>query len=58
MMGRYSLDESGLIYANAGNKDFDNSRYKKFPADDDGIVLVLDADWYFDYDIVKRFNEF
>jgi type II restriction/modification system DNA methylase subunit YeeA len=58
MMGRYSLDESGLIYANAGNKDFDHSRYKKFPADDDGIVPVLDADWYFDDDIVKRFNEF
>ncbi|MDR2116161.1 MAG: hypothetical protein LBP87_07255, partial [Planctomycetaceae bacterium] len=58
MMGRYSLDEPGLIYANAGNKDFDFSRYKKFPADDDGIVPVLDTDWYFDDDIVKRFHEF
>ncbi|MDR2171633.1 MAG: hypothetical protein LBP59_15935, partial [Planctomycetaceae bacterium] len=58
MMGRYSLDEPGLIYASAGNIDFDFSRYKKFPADDDGIVPVLDTDWYFYDDIVKRFHEF
>ncbi|MDR0609894.1 MAG: hypothetical protein LBG58_07280 [Planctomycetaceae bacterium] len=58
MMGRYSLDEPGLIYAAAGNKDFDHSRYKIFPADDDGIIPVLDTDWYFNDDIVKRFHEF
>ncbi|MDR2440590.1 MAG: hypothetical protein LBE12_14605 [Planctomycetaceae bacterium] len=58
MMGRYSLDEPGLIYANAGNKDFDHSRYKKFPADDDGIIPVLDTDWNFYDDIEKRFHEF
>ncbi|MDR0705059.1 MAG: hypothetical protein LBF88_08725 [Planctomycetaceae bacterium] len=58
MMGRYSLDEPGLIYANADNKDFDHSRYKKFPADADGIIPILDTDWYFNDDIVKRFHEF
>src|SRR5690606_779827 len=29
MMGRYSLDEPGLIYAHAGNQNFDASRYQK-----------------------------
>ena len=33
MMGRYSLDEPGLIYAHSGNVGFDPSRYKTFPAD-------------------------
>jgi len=35
MMGRYSLDEPGLIYAHAGNQDFDANRYLKFTADAD-----------------------
>ena len=30
MMGRYSLDEPGLLYAHAGNQHFDASRYQKF----------------------------
>ena len=42
MMGRYSLDKRGLIYANAGNVDFDASQYATFPADEDGIVPVTD----------------
>lgn len=42
MMGRYSLDESGLIYAHAGNEDFDTSRYQKFPADADGIIPLTE----------------
>lgn len=42
MMGRYSLDESGLIYAHAGNQDFDASRYQKFPADADGIIPLTE----------------
>jgi hypothetical protein len=41
MMGRYSLDEPGLIYAHAGNVGFDAERYKTFPADADGIVPSL-----------------
>jgi type II restriction/modification system DNA methylase subunit YeeA len=57
MMGRYSLDEPGLIYAHSGNKDFDSTRYTTFPADDDGIVPVMDMDWFED-DASKRFEEF
>jgi type II restriction/modification system DNA methylase subunit YeeA len=57
MMGRYSLDEPGLIYAHSGNEGFDSSRYTKFPADDDGIVPVTDMDW-FDDDAANRIREF
>lgn len=57
MMGRYSLDKSGLIYAQSGNKGFDHSEYKTFPTDDDGIVPVMDLDWFSD-DATNRFIEF
>jgi type II restriction/modification system DNA methylase subunit YeeA len=57
MMGRYSLDEPGLIYANSGNQGFDSSRYKTFPADDDGIIPIMDLDWFPD-DAANRFVEF
>lgn len=57
MMGRYSPDEPGLIYAFSGNQGFDQGRYKTFPADDDGIVPVMDSDWFPD-DATKRFVEF
>jgi type II restriction/modification system DNA methylase subunit YeeA len=56
-LGRYSLDEPGLIYANSGNIGFDPSRYKKFPADADGVVPILDYPWFPD-DITTRFQEF
>ena len=46
MMGRYSLDEPGLIYAHSGNVGFDASRYTTFPADPDGIVPLTDSDWF------------
>ena len=57
MMGRYSLDEPGLIYADAGNVGFDPSRYATFPADADGIVPITDTLW-FDDDAAKRTREF
>ena len=57
MMGRYSLDEPGLIYAHSGNEGFDPSRYKTFPADDDGIIPIMDMDWFPD-DATNRFVEF
>jgi type II restriction/modification system DNA methylase subunit YeeA len=57
MMGRYSLDEPGLIYAHEGNIGFDPSRYKTFPADDDAIIPVMDRDWFED-DAASRFKEF
>jgi hypothetical protein len=57
MMGRYSLDVPGLIYAHAGNIDFDASRYTTFPADADGIVPLTDELW-FDDDAASRIREF
>lgn len=57
MMGRYSLDEPGLIYAHAGNVGFDPTRYNTFPADADGIVPVTDELWFED-DAAKRVREF
>lgn len=57
MMGRYSLDEPGLIYAHSGNQGFDASRYTTFPADEDGILPIMDLDW-FDDDIANRAVEF
>lgn len=57
MMGRYSLDEPGLIYADAGNEGFDPSRYRSFPADDDGIIPVTDFAW-FDDDACTRLVRF
>ena len=57
MMGRYSLDAPGLIYAHSGNEGFDPNRYTTFPADDDGIVPLTDTEW-FDDDAVHRLIEF
>jgi len=57
MMGRYSLDEPGLIYAHAGNVGFDASRYATFPADADGIVPLTDELWFTD-DAASRISEF
>ena len=57
MMGRYSLDEPGLIYAHASNVGFDATRYKTFPADADGIVTITDELWFED-DAANRIREF
>lgn len=57
MMGRYSLDEPGLIYAHAGNIGFDASRYPSFPADADGILPLTDEHWFED-DAAQRIREF
>lgn len=57
MMGRYSLDEPGLIYADAGNVGFDATRYKTFPADSDGIVPMTDELWFED-EAALRVSEF
>ncbi|MHB8125190.1 MAG: BREX-1 system adenine-specific DNA-methyltransferase PglX [Desulfitobacteriaceae bacterium] len=54
ILGRYSLDEEGLVFA--GGK-FEPERYKTFKADADGILPVL-SDTYFDDDIVTKFVEF
>ena len=57
MMGRYSLDKPGLIYAHAGNIDFEPSHYTTFPADADGIVPITDELWFAD-DAPSRIREF
>jgi hypothetical protein len=57
MMGRYSLDEPGLIYANDGNVGFEPSRYATFPTDADGIVPITDELWFED-DAILRIREF
>ena len=57
MMGRYSLDAPGLIYAQGGNVDFDPIRYTTFPADSDGIIPIIDGQW-FDDDAAHCLTEF
>ncbi len=57
MMGRYSLDAPGLIYAHAGNVGFDPSSYTRFAADADGILPVTDEHWFAD-DAPERIREF
>ena len=57
IMGRYSLDEPGLIYAHAGNVGFEATRYKTFPADPDGIVPLTEELWFED-DAANRVREF
>jgi hypothetical protein len=57
MMGRYSLDGPGLIYAHAGNVGFDSTHYQTFPADADGIVPITDELWFED-DVASRIREF
>ena len=57
IMGRYSLDEPGLIYAHAGNIGFEPGRYIRFPADSDGIVPLTNEPW-FDDEAASRVREF
>ena len=57
MMGRYSLDAPGLIYARSRGAGFDPSRYNTFPADPDGIVPLTGSDWFED-DATRRLIDF
>jgi len=58
IMGRYSLDEPGIIYAHSGNIDFETGRYEKtFQADADGIAPITDERWFED-DTSSRVREF
>jgi hypothetical protein len=58
IMGRYSLDKPGLIYAHSGNQGFEPSQYKTFRADDDGIIPLLETDWGVRDDAANRIVEF
>ena len=59
MMGRYRVDKPGLIYAHAGNVDFQTvyGENAAFPPDDDGIIPLTDQEWFAD-DTTNRFREF
>jgi primosomal protein N'' len=64
MMGRYSLDKPGLILADAGDaleqylaKVGKTKEALQFQPDDDGILPVMDVEWFED-DIVSRFEAF
>ena len=57
MMGRYSLDAPGLIYAHSANANFDATRYTKFLADSDGLIPITDIAWL-DDDATHRLIEF
>ena len=57
MMGRYSLDAPGIIYAHSGNMGSDAICYTTFPADSDGLVPLTDREW-FDDDATNRLVEF
>jgi Eco57I restriction-modification methylase len=58
MLGRYSLDKPGLVYAHGGNQGFDPDKYETFRADDDGIVPLLETDWGIQDDAANRTVEF
>ena len=54
MLGRYSLDEEGLVYVGG---EWDNTRYMIFLPDEDNCIPITDEE-YFSDDIVGRFVEF
>jgi type II restriction/modification system DNA methylase subunit YeeA len=58
VMGRYSLDKGGLIYAHSSNEGFDSNKYITFSADDDGIIPLLNQDWGIHDDATERFEHF
>lgn len=61
MMGRYSLDRDGLVYAHAGNEGFkalvEDGAYTSFAADDDGILPLTSENWFSD-DVAARIEQF
>lgn len=61
MMGRYSLDREGLVYAHASNEGFktliEEGAYTSFPADGDGILPLTSEAWFED-DIAARVEKF
>ncbi|WP_434801414.1 BREX-1 system adenine-specific DNA-methyltransferase PglX [Vibrio parahaemolyticus] len=61
MMGRFSLDVEGLVYANNDISSFEklvnNGCYSSFPADEDGIIPLTEQEWFKD-DATNRFREF
>ena len=62
MLGRFSLDVNGLVYAHYDNKKFKqlvlDGVYQTYHADDDGIVPLASEAWLFDDDATARFRDF
>lgn len=54
ILGRYSLDVSGLAYAGGS---WDSTKYASFIPDEDNVIPVLSDEWFTD-DIAFRFREF
>lgn len=57
-MGRYSLDQTGLVYANANDEGFDHSKYQTISADNDGVIPVTDTAWFPTEDATNRIEGF
>jgi type II restriction/modification system DNA methylase subunit YeeA len=53
IMGRYSIDKEGLVYAGG---EWDASKYKTFQPDQNGII-PLTSEAYFEDDIILRLEE-
>ena len=51
MLGRYSLDKPGLVFAGG---EWDEAQYVTYPADKDGVLPITDDD-YFSDDVVSMF---
>ena len=51
MLGRYSLDKPGLVYAGG---EWDAAQYVTYPADKDGVLPITD-DEYFSDDVASMF---
>jgi hypothetical protein len=54
MLGRYSIDKTGLVYAGG---EWDTSKYRLFPVDKDNIIPICD-DEYFEDDVTGMFVKF
>jgi type II restriction/modification system DNA methylase subunit YeeA len=57
MMGRYSVEKPGLVYAHRRNEGFDPTQYLTCPADADGIIPVTEVGW-FPNDAAERIVKF
>lgn len=62
IMGRFSLNQTGLAYSDANNFGFkkllEDKVYNGFQPDNDGIVPLASEDWLFEDDATVRFREF
>jgi hypothetical protein len=57
-MGRYCLERPGLIYAGSAGEGFDQDMYGLITPDEDGIIPVLEDDWFPAQDAANRFSDF